>query len=266
MDITPEFIKYVFSKSKIDPKYINVLTSPESLNIFRVAFTSRTVDPENNYELYEFIGDLEVNNAIVWYFYEAFPQLRCTKSVNILNRLKIVHVSRESFSGISENLGFLPYIKYDKNNENEYTKKTTEGLLEDVFEAFIGATKIILTDAFEMVGVASQIVFNFISPIFDAKNISFAPEDLYDAKTRLKELFDNRTDTNIIFMTFGVPKYEDAPSGTETKLYFTKNRNLVFYGKGTSKQQSQKIASQQAISYFDKEGYKTEKRFNLLCA
>jgi len=29
MDITPEFIKRVFSKSKIDPKYMDVLTNPK---------------------------------------------------------------------------------------------------------------------------------------------------------------------------------------------------------------------------------------------
>ena len=58
MDITPEFISRVFSKSKIDPKYMDVLTNPEALSIYRVAFTSNTVDPDSNYELYEYMGDV----------------------------------------------------------------------------------------------------------------------------------------------------------------------------------------------------------------
>lgn len=94
MDITPEFIRRVFSKSKIDPKYMDVLTNPEALAIYRVAFTSNTVDSDSNYELYEYMGDVAANAAVVMYFYEAFPQLRCPRSINILNRLKIVHVSR----------------------------------------------------------------------------------------------------------------------------------------------------------------------------
>ena len=269
MDITPEFIRRVFSKSKIDPKYMDVLTNPEALNIYRVAFTSSTVDLNKNYELYEYMGDVAANAAVVMYFYEAFPQLRCPKSINILNRLKIVHVSMESFSKIAEDLGFWPYIRYDADvAEKRKSKKSREALLEDVFEAFVGATEIILIDAFGMVGVASQIIYNFIKSIFEAKEISFASEDLYDAKTRLKELFEIRKDVfNPLVNRYGKPRYEDAsPPLTSVVLKFTKDQRLIFYGNGNSKQQSHKIAAQAAIDYFEKEGYRTEKRFNLFCA
>lgn len=270
MDITPEFIRRVFSKSKIDPKYMDVLTNPEALAIYRVAFTSNTVDSDNNYELYEYMGDMAANAAVVMYFYEAFPQLRCPRSINILNRLKIVHVSRESFSKIAEDLGFWPHIRYDEDvaAERPILKKSREALLEDVFEAFVGATEIILIDAFGMVGVASQIIYNFIKPIFDAKEISFAPEDLYDAKTRLKELFEIRKNVpNPLAERYGVPKYIDAsPPAATVTLRFTKDQRLIFHGNGNSKQQSHKLAAQQAIDYFEKEGYRTEKRFNLFCA
>lgn len=270
MDITPDFIKRLFSKSKIDPKYMNVLTTPEALAIYRVAFTSNTVDSDNNYELYEYMGDVAANAAVVMYFYEAFPQLRCPRSIHILNRLKIVHVSRDSFSKIAEGLGFWPHIRYDARvaAEKSFLKKSREALLEDVFEAFVGATEIILIDAFGMVGVASQIIYNFIKPIFDAKDISFAPEDLYDAKTRLKELFAIRKNgPNPLADRYGAPSYMDeSPPATNVTLRFTKDHRLMFHGNGNSKQQSHKIAAQAAIDYFEKEGYRTEKRFNLFCA
>jgi len=269
MDITSDFIKRLFRKSKIDPKYMNVLTSPEALAIYRIAFTSNTVDPENNYELYEYMGDVAANAAVVMYFYQVFPQLRCPRSINILNRLKIVHVSRDSFSKIAEDLGFWPHIRYDATvaEEKSVLRKSKEALLEDVFEAFVGATEIILIDAFGMVGVASQIIYNFIKPIFDDKEISFAPEDLYDAKTRLKELFEIRKNVvNQLAERYGAPKYRDAPAPSPTvALSFTKDNQLIFYGNGNNKQQSHKLAAQQAIDYFEKQGYKTEKRFNLFC-
>lgn len=270
MDITSEFIRRVFSKSKIDPKYMDVLTNPEALAIYKVAFTSNTVDSDNNYELYEYMGDVAANAAVVMYFYEVFPQLRCPRSINILNRLKIVHVSRESFSKIADDLGFWPHIRYDMDvaAEKPVLKKSRDALLEDVFEAFVGATEIILIDAFGLVGVAVQIIYNFIKPIFDAKEISFAPEDLYDAKTRLKELFEIRKNVpNPLAERYGAPRYMDAsPPATNVTLRFTKDQRLMFHGNGNSKQQSHKIAAQQAIDYFEKEGYKTEKRFNLFCA
>jgi dsRNA-specific ribonuclease len=269
MDITSDFIKRIFNKSKIDPKYINVLTNNKALDIYRVAFTSNTVNPDNNYELYEYMGDVAANAAVVMYFYQAFPQLRCPRSINILNRLKIVHVSRESFSKIADGLGFWPHIRYDASvaEEKPILKKNRESLLEDVFEAFVGATEIILIEEFGMVGVANQIIYNFIKPIFDAKEISFAPEDLYDAKTRLKELFEIRKNViNPLAERYGTLKYVDAsPPATSVTLRFTKDHNLLFHGNGTSKQQSHKLAAQQAIDYFEKEGYRTEKRFNLFC-
>jgi dsRNA-specific ribonuclease len=269
MDITPDFIRNVFSKSQIDPKYIGVLISPKALDIYRVAFTSITVDQVNNYELYEYMGDMAANSAIVVYFYESFPQLRCAKSINILNRLKIVHASNESFSKIGEDLGFWPFIRYDEKVADTVPllKKSKEALLEDVFEAFVGATEVILIEEFGLVGVASQIIYNFIKSIFDMKYISFSPEDLYDAKTRLKELFEIRKNTpNPLANMFGAPKYnESSPSSKSVVLRFTNDKNLVFYGSGSNKQKSQKIAAQNAIDYFTSKGYKTEKRFNLFC-
>ena len=187
MDITPEFIKRVFNKSKIDPKYMDVLTNPEALATYRIAFTSKTVDPDNNYELLEYMGDVEANAAVVWYFYEAYPQLRCTESINTLNRLKIVHVSSESFSQFADDLGFWPHIMYNERvaAEKPPLKKSREALLEDVFEAFVGATQIILYNEFGLVGVCRQIIYNFI----EAKTISFdaRKQDLFDVR-RLRKV------------------------------------------------------------------------------
>ena len=53
MNVTREFIANVFRKSKIDPKYLDVLVGPEAIAIFQIAFTSPTVDLVDNYEIYE---------------------------------------------------------------------------------------------------------------------------------------------------------------------------------------------------------------------
>lgn len=270
MDITADFIEKVFSNSKIKPKYMHVLTSPEAINIYQTAFTSNTVDPKNNYELYEYIGDNAANTAVVNYFYAVFPQLRCSKSIHILNRLKIVHVSKDSYSNIAENLGFWPYIRYNSSvaDTKPQLKRTKEALLEDVFEAFVGATQIIITNkySYSLLGVASQIIYNFIKSIFDEKHISFEPEALYDAKTRLKELFEIKKNIpNQLYNTFGPPKYIDAPPpSTNVVLRFNK-QGLMFQGTGTTKQQAHKMAAQLAIDHFKKLNYNTEKKFNLAC-
>jgi dsRNA-specific ribonuclease len=266
MDITAEFIKTTFNKSNINPKYLSILTDIKALNIYAAAFTSNTVDPINNYELLEYLGDVAANNAIVLYFYNTFPQLRNHESIKIFTRLKIVHTSRDSFSKIAYDLGFLPYIKYDDSITETRLKKTQDALLEDVFEAFIGATECILGDAFDIVGVgvASQIIYNFIKSIFDNKVISFDLDDLYDAKTRLKELFEVRKDTvNLLLQKYGTPKYMDSPVGTGVTLKFI---NISFSDDAGSKQKSQKNVAQKAIDYFARLGYTTDKKINLFTA
>lgn len=267
MDLDKAFILNVFKDSKIVPKYMDVLVSVSALEMYQTAFTSKEYNPEKNYELYEFVGDSVIGEALVWYFYSVFPQLHCAAGIKTINRLKIVHASSESFSEIARSLDFLPRIKATEIELADEDK--TQHLLEDVLEAFVGVTKIVLTEAFGLPGVGNQIVYNFIFSIFDKKKISFAPEDLYDAKTRLKELFDNRTENNPIFVKFDNPVYEeivDVNNVMLTRLWFKKNKTVMFFGEGRTKQAREKNAAQKAIAYLKDKGYRTEKQFVPFCA
>lgn len=269
MEIDKDFILDTFKNSSISAKYIKVLISNKSLEMYQNAFTSKSLDLKNNYELYEYIGDAVLGNVIVWYFYSVFPQLRCSSEIKILNRLKIIHASSESFSEIAKQLNFLPRIRASEEELNDEEKK--QHLLEDVFEAFIGVTKIVLTENFDLPGVGDQIVYNFIFPIFQKKQISFETDDLYDAKTRLKELFDNKTDTNPVFVSFGSVNYEEIVNTTtiphtySTRLFFKNNKNIKFFGTGRTKQAREKNAAQQALEYLKNNGYKIEKQFTPFC-
>jgi|688.fasta_scaffold30917_10 dsRNA-specific ribonuclease len=269
MNIDKEFILNTFKNSSISPKYINVLVTEKSLKMYQIAFTSKSLDLKNNYELFEYIGDAVLGNAIVWYFYSAFPQLRCSSEIKILNRLKIIHASSESFSDIAISLNFLPRIHASEEEFNDEEKK--QHLLEDVFEAFIGVTKIVLTEHFGLPGIGDEIVYNFISPIFEKKKISFETDDLYDAKTRLKELFDNKTETNPVFVSFGSVIYEENTNNTtipptySTRLSFKNNKNIKFFGIGRTKQAREKNAAQQALEYLKNNGFKIEKQFTPFC-
>jgi len=273
MEIDDAFILNVFKDLEFGSednkeKYLQVLITPNAIKMYQTAFTSKNYDAVNNYDLYEFIGDAILGNIIVKYFHDNFPQLQCSAEVKTLSRLKIVHTCSESFSEIALNLNFLPRIKATVEELNDDDK--VQHLLEDVFEAFIGVTDIILTNHFHLSGIGHQIVKNFIDLIFNNKTISFAPEDLYDAKTRLKELFDNKTDANAIYIKFISPIYEeyrDVNSGLmATSLYFKNNKSIKFQGIGKTKPAREKNAAQQALDYLKRQGFKTEKQFTPFCA
>ena len=178
-------IKSLLEKSNLKSKYIDELTDEKSLKAYSQAFTAASANPTKNYEIFEQIGDLSVNKFIVWYAYRRFPQLDCPLGVKVVARLRINYGSRQSFAEIAESLGFWPFISAD---EEERSRKKKD-LLEDALESFIGCTEQLLDNKYRP-GVGYGIVYDILSSIFDKIEMSLAYNDLYDAKTRLKELFD----------------------------------------------------------------------------
>ena len=172
-------------KSKLKMHYIDLLMNNESMKIYDQVFTSDSANVDENYEVYEQFGDITANKFIVWYMHRRFPKLMCPQGVKVVARLRINYGAKQSFASIAENLGFWDYITASEDERSRNKKP----LLEDVFEAFIGATEFIIdSNIKECVGYS--IAYNILTFIFDGIHISLKYEDLYDAKTRLKELFD----------------------------------------------------------------------------
>jgi dsRNA-specific ribonuclease len=261
MDLTKDFLLGVFETTLIEDRYLSILT--DQIDKYRQAFTAPSHNIEKNYELYEIMGDSTANEAILWYFYETFPQLRCTNGVKVISRLKINFSSTDAFSSMAEELGFWPYIKAsDEERENPDKKRK---LLEDVFEAFIGVTKLILLEKYGLHGVGNQFVYNIIKSILDKRTVSLDPEDLFDAKTKLKEVFD-RANTQALYGKLRY-KYHDTPTRRYTELYFLKDgiQTLIATGDGLNKAAQEKDASAQALKFLQSQGYDVEKKFRLNC-
>jgi len=174
----------ILKKSNLKEKYINILLSEKNLSEYNKAFTSLSSNTDENYEVYEQLGDLSINKFIVHYCYKRFPQLNCHLGVKIIARLRINYASKNNFSEIGDQLKFWDFITASHELRNQKRKD----LLEDCFEAFIGCTEKILDDHF-MIGVGYAIVYDILTSIFNSRPMSIKYEDLFDAKTRLKELF-----------------------------------------------------------------------------
>lgn len=176
----------VLKQGNLKAKYVDVLLSEENLNEYSKAFTAKTANEYDNLEVYEQLGDVTANKFIVWYMYKRFPKLRCPEGVKIVARLRINYGAKQSFFQIAQSLGFWDFISASATQRGREMK----ALLEDTFEAFIGVTEFLLDSHFGIDGVGNSIVSNILTSIFDDMFISIDYEDLYDAKTRLKELFD----------------------------------------------------------------------------
>lgn len=257
----------VLKKGNIKRKYIEILTTPESLIEYGNAFTSEQVDPNNNYQVYEQLGDLSGNKFIVWYIYRRFPQLKCAEGVKVAARLRINYGSKNSFYKFAEDLGFWDFI----SATNDLRQRKMKPLLEDVFEAFLGVTEVIL-DEKVMYGVGYACVYKILEGIFNEIDISLRYEDLYDAKTRLKELFDIHVEklgplvyeeTKDEFITHSVAYrcdgglYDTRPDGTVNTKKIVGRYRKVKIGEGSAalKADAQQIAASEAIKNLANQGF-----------
>ena len=241
-----DFIVKLLQIGGIKDKYISILTDTNGMKLYNKAFTSESVDSEDNYQVLEQVGDLSGNKIIVNYMYEKFPQLDCTEGVKVVARLRINYGAKQCFSEIARKLGFWNFI----SASNELRQRKMKSLLEDVFEAFLGATER-LGDKIKRVGFGYAIVYDILASIFDEMDISLKYEDLYDAKTRLKELFDTNS-------TLGTLTYEEQKSETFTvSTIFLKNTEGKFKigeGKASLKADAQQKAATNSLYLLAKKG------------
>jgi len=180
------FLGQVLSLSNLNQQYYSVLLDKESVQLYDQAFTHRTADPVNNYEYLEFLGDTTLNKSIAWYLSRRFPQLNCPEGVKVLTRLKINLISKKSFAEFAKQLSFWNFVSADSETRSMKMDKT----LEDVFEAFFGATESIIDSRIQL-GAGYSICYNIIEKLLDSRDISLKYDHLFDAKTRLKEIFDH---------------------------------------------------------------------------
>jgi len=180
-----------------------------------------------DYEQLELGGDSLVYSTVIQYLKARLPVCDSAAGVRILTRIKIDWVSKQFLCDIADKLGFWPYI----NATQEIRDTKRKDLLEDVFEATIQAIyeSVLLYKMHKDLakgartagqrsepGLSYSVVCRLIWSIYDKIEICGNLPDtlntdpaslhngcmqqttplvytmLVDAKTRLKEVFDNK--------------------------------------------------------------------------
>lgn len=184
----------------------------EYLDMFELAFTHSSYDKEKNYELLELEGDTVVNYTILKYLRLWNPNI---VSVKYLTRLKHNICSKKELGLMAEKAGFYPFIKmsselrekFDSMSEKERHQlphkkfyKDSNGkkqvwyisMMEDTFEAFMGALSQVADMEIKIPGAGVPVAFMIMKSFLDEIKISINYEDVFDAKTRYKEMCDAR--------------------------------------------------------------------------
>jgi dsRNA-specific ribonuclease len=247
----PDFIKNLISSSRLDSSYISLITDHNSMKLFSKAFTHISFDSNSNYEFFEQLGDITLNKFLVWYFHNRFPNFNSNFGVKIVARLRIKYGSKQVLSEIADKLGFWKWIRVSENVS--FGKKMS--ILEDVFEAFIGVTEYII-DRRTHPGLGYISCYYILKKIFDEIAIDISYEQLFDAKTRLKELFDINKET------LGTIQYDfekDQKTGFSiVKVYRIFNSEKIFISSATSdvnKSIAEQTASENALTVLSQQGF-----------
>lgn len=181
-----KFIRNLIVPSRLDSNHMKIIMDPLSMKLYTKAFTHVSYDSVNNYEVYEQLGDITVNKFLVWYFHSRFSnQLNSPFGVKVVARLRIKYGSKQFLSELADKLGFWQYISVSE----EMTPGKKMSILEDVLEAFIGVTEQII-DQRIYPGLGYISTYRILESLFNEIPIDLSYEQLFDAKTRLKELFD----------------------------------------------------------------------------
>ena len=156
------------------------------------------------------------------------------------------------FAGLAHRLHFLPFISSDA-----YTQQyELDDLLEDVFEAFFGATECILDNHFQ-IGAGYTACYAMIERFMHTIPISLKYKDLYDSKTRLKELFDVFHDQigTIKYTSNKVEKDRPVFQVVVSRISPEGTRIEMGHGEHHIKIEAEKIAAEIAITRLNSEGY-----------
>lgn len=218
-----EFINKILSLAGIGPENRRKMTSENNLAKFRVAFTHKTVQSgdDNNYELYELLGDSLVNAAILRYISFIRPDIT---DVETLTRIKHYIQSRAFLSLLSLRNGYFEHVVLGEefaksildgverrtrrqDREQSVMSETTrqkiielgEGALEenkvfsklmtDLYEAMCGVISSLVEEETKIPGMGYIPVYELTSNFLSRSNIELTYENIVDAVTRLKETY-----------------------------------------------------------------------------
>ena len=150
---------------------------PHNIEFFELAFTHSSYNADaktkhHDYERLEFLGDSYLGAVVSELAYKAHPDM----AQGPLTKLKSALVSTSSLAKYARKCEFEKYIRVGNSFHNDIAKSDT--LLEDVFEAFLGA--LFLDQGYV---ITRKFIISLIYPDIQ----SYQLQNSTDYKSRLQE-------------------------------------------------------------------------------
>lgn len=204
-------------------------------SLYRQAFTHSSYTNEKktktgHYERLEFIGDGVLDLVLADLVYKTYPKL----DQGELSKLRIYFVNGVTLTQYARKYHFDEVLLLGKGQKTN--GGSNDKILEDVFEAFLGA--VYLDQGFDF-------VYNLLKEIFleDIKNVSL--NVLKDYKSQLQEFVQADTRNCV---TYRCISEKGNPPHTEFVCEVMWDDQVYGVGKGTSKKKAEQEAARDALS------------------
>lgn len=225
-----------------------------NLNLYRTAFIHKSYCKLKDYEEYdypgepciplqdisyetmEFLGDAILGSVVSSYLYERFYKIH-NQNEGFLTKLKIRIICGENLCNLSKHLQFQKYILISKHIEDNCEGRENNNILEDVFEAFIGAIYL---------DVGYSVAEKFIIQVIE-KFVDFTDVLLTD--TNYKDQISRYFQRN--FNDGSKPIYKHIKTDNIFYCELYHKDKLLIKGEGISKKKSEQDVSKKALVYFN---------------
>ena len=184
----------------------------------------------------EFLGDAILGSVVCSYIYERSCKIH-NQNEGFLTKLKICLVCGENLCELSKNIGFQKHLIISKHIEEKCSGRDNSNILEDVFEAFIGA--LYLDNDYK---VAENFIIKVIEKYVDFTDILLKDNNYKDQISRyFQQNFS-------VYPTYKTEKLTDD-KGFKTIIY--KGEEIIIEGSGNSKKKSEQDASKRALIHYN---------------
>jgi ribonuclease III len=189
---------------------------------------------EKSYEAMEFLGDSILESVVSSYLYERFHCIH-NQNEGFLTKLKIRIVCGVNLTLLSKYLQFQKHIIISKQIEDSTQGRNNNNILEDVFEAFIGA--LFLDNSYD---IAKQFIISVIETYVDFTLILMSDNNYKD---QLSRYFQKN------FKEY--PIYKHTKKDNRIFCEVIKGGKTISVGCGESKKKSEQNASHKALCFYN---------------
>jgi len=199
---------------------------------------------EDSNERLEWLGDGILQSVSASYLWKRYPK----QDEGFLTKIRSKLVKTECLSKLAKYYGFEEYLIISRHIEENCNGRNNAHILEDSFEAFIGAMYLDFgkVDESKGYGVCRKFIINTIESCIDMTELIMHDDNYKDQLMRFYQKNFNGK----------YPIYHEEMHDEETKTFYMYvthplTNKIVGRGKAQSKKKAEQLSAQQALKFFN---------------